>query len=403
MQWSDESIYEALVTPILIDSSQRAKCQILLRDFLTCASAGISELPASVDHGRGGISTAVLLAKSSSFHDLDDVDWKLLTHPGSIVNSAALAAVLECGGDLNQLVPAMVYGYGAAHFFASTFESSHNRKWHATATAGIFGAALAAAKLFNLDRQQSVNAINFAAIAVGGAASAPFAQNGATRFTKAQAAAMGLLAAIEAKAGSPVAPNCFSGPGGLISRFDIRENLPSVQLQQGLTHASLRFYPWSGFMHDALNQLTQILPIDSKSVLNVQINLPENFYALVGSSAKGPWWSIADAISSTLISGDPMRKLDLTAIKPNFEVAVSKWDASFGNIEIETSEKKFSIEFSLPASSGFSPKDKDQVESKWRNLNSAQFFDLERISIELTSVNPNPKILKEVRDLLKLN
>jgi 2-methylcitrate dehydratase PrpD len=81
---------------------------------------------------------------------------------------------------------------------AQTLPPTHSRNWHASATSGIFGAALATANLLELSDEKKAQALHLASSAVGGGANAPRSQNGATRFTRIHAALMGSMSTLEA-------------------------------------------------------------------------------------------------------------------------------------------------------------------------------------------------------------
>ena len=63
-----------------------ARLEILLTDFLVCARAGSSS--ADIE------SIGARLAISSNYHDADDIDWSVMTHPGSIMWAALIDSLM---------------------------------------------------------------------------------------------------------------------------------------------------------------------------------------------------------------------------------------------------------------------------------------------------------------------
>lgn len=371
--WSDEEFFEILLAPPSLNKEVIKKCELLLRDYLFCLYGGFAESKFEISQSNSSILDATQFSKLSSLLDLDDVNWPRLSHPGSIVISSVMGIALNEQIDISQLSAAITCGYGAFHLFATGFDDSNREKWHSTATAGVFGSAMAASTLLELKPTDVIRAIKFAGTAAGGSSNVAHARNGATRFTRAQATSLGLLSTYEAKAGSPGPENLFFGPGGLSSRYSITTEIPNISMNDGLEATSLRYFPWSGFMHQALFNLNQLLPIEFKTIQNVQINLPIQLFELVGRENHGPWWSIKDAVKSTLISGSPMKVCSQDDLdKATFQITVTDWENAFGLITIDTSSTNHTIEFGLPSATKQSVIDKEFLEIKWKELGGSK-------------------------------
>jgi 2-methylcitrate dehydratase PrpD len=115
------------------------------------------------------LHAALMNGMSSHTFDFDDTHLRTVIHPTGPVASALLA-IAEYQG---------VSGVAFLHAFAlgvevecrignAVYPSHYDVGWHITGTAGVFGAAAAAGKLFNLSEQQLVWALGIAATQAAG-------------------------------------------------------------------------------------------------------------------------------------------------------------------------------------------------------------------------------------------
>jgi 2-methylcitrate dehydratase PrpD len=99
--------------------------------------------------------------------EMDDTHQPGSLHPGVTVFSAALALLDEEGpenGGAARFVPAVIAGYEVACRVAVALQPAdhYDRGFHPTATAGAFGAAMAAGLVAGLDEDELVNALGIA-------------------------------------------------------------------------------------------------------------------------------------------------------------------------------------------------------------------------------------------------
>ena len=207
---------DAALASFEIKSTDRERAGLLFADYLHLLLSGKKEIATQLSSDK--LSNVAYFAKASSYSDLDDVNWKQLTHPGSILFSAILPLLLSREVNPQNFLRSIIAGYHGSSLFAQTLQPSHSRNWHASATSGIFGAALATATLLGLSDNKKAQSLHFASAAIGGGASAPRSQNGATRFTRIHAALMGTLSTLEAADSSPAPLYIVDGPGGLSER-----------------------------------------------------------------------------------------------------------------------------------------------------------------------------------------
>ena len=390
--WGDNEFLTALRAPIEMRPEDIERAELLLSDYLHCVVSADGNQRFVTEP----LTLATHLAKAASHGDLDDVNWQLLIHPGSIVNSAIFALFLTRDIKAARIVPAMNAGYSAANLVASIFQAGHSRKWHATATSGIFGATAASAYLLELDAKTTERALKLASASIGGGANASISRNGATRFTRIHATVMGVLATLEAIDGAPAPDEIIDGVGGLAARFDLIDS-ELTKPTNALGEISLRYFPWSGFSQGALVALQGALPISATEIRRVQIHTPAPIFPLVGSEEKGEWWSIAAAVKSTLLCGDPMVKNQGPAA---FSVTTSNSGSSAGLIEISTESENLTIPFSLSQDFGV---DSGLLTKKWSALAGAKSLDLSRIAHRIASPNADAQIRSDLSELLQLN
>jgi hypothetical protein len=363
--WSDKELLSAALQTFDINSKDRDRAILLFSDYLHLLLSGKSKVAAKFKDQH--LSDITFFAKAASNSDLDDVDWKRLTHPGSIIFSALLPLLFDKEVNSQNFLRAIVAGYHGSSLFVQILQPSHSRNWHASATSGIFGATLATSILLDLSAEQKAQALHFASAAIGGAASAPRSQNGATRFTRIHAALMGSIATLEAAESSPAPLYIVDGPGGLSERFGVVDEIPNTNPKDALHQISIRYFPYSGFSHNALEKLEAYLPLDPGSVKSIELQLHEPLFTLIGSSEKGPWWDLAAAISNTIANGDPF---DSRTAALNAEVKIQKSEATTSSAKIKLTDSEISFNFGIQDRIGIEAIDLPRVKRKWLTLYS---------------------------------
>lgn len=101
--------------------------------------------------------------------EIDDTHAPSSSHPGSVVIPAALAVgeVTRCSG--KEFICAVVLGYEAMCRIGRAVGIDHNlRGFHPTGTNGVFGSAVAAAKLLRLDAKQTACSLGIAGSTAAG-------------------------------------------------------------------------------------------------------------------------------------------------------------------------------------------------------------------------------------------
>jgi len=95
--------------------------------------------------------------------DFDETHVGTIIHPVAPVAGAALALAEELGVTGSALLEALTIGIEAACRIGNAVSPGHYaRGWHISATCGVFGAALASARLLGLDHEKTLHALGIA-------------------------------------------------------------------------------------------------------------------------------------------------------------------------------------------------------------------------------------------------
>jgi 2-methylcitrate dehydratase PrpD len=100
--------------------------------------------------------------------EMDDLARTAILHAGPVIIPAALYSALQCGSNYHQLLNAIVRGYEAAIRLGNSLDAYHYQRWHPTSTAGVAGAAVAAAAIYQLNTTQQLTALCNALSVSGG-------------------------------------------------------------------------------------------------------------------------------------------------------------------------------------------------------------------------------------------
>src|SRR5216683_1186798 len=144
--------------------------------------------------------------------------FRMLTHPGTAILPAALVAAETSGASGKEFLTAVAAGYEIMERMAAEFiPTVMSRGFHAGPVFGIFGAAIAAAKLGGLDENQINGAIaqcvNLAAGNLEGA------RSGGRSLREGGAVRNALLAVAMAKHGTPGGETTLEGEAGFYHAY----------------------------------------------------------------------------------------------------------------------------------------------------------------------------------------
>jgi 2-methylcitrate dehydratase PrpD len=159
------------------------------------------------------LSAAFINAISANIFEFDDTHLRTVIHPSAPVVPPVFALAELHGLSGAGVIHAYVLGVEMECRLGNSVSPNHYaRGWHITATCGVFGAAVASAKLLKLGGKQTADTIGIAA-----SQSAGLVENlttGAKNIGVGNAARNGLVAALMAKRGCTAAPRALEGPLG---------------------------------------------------------------------------------------------------------------------------------------------------------------------------------------------
>jgi len=268
-------------------AAQVAKTAIL--DGLACAIAGRDEPVAARvrawARAQGGAEAATLwgtgerapaglaaLANGAAAHalDFDDVNWAMNGHPTVPLLPAALAAAELAGASGAELLRAFVAGFEIEARIGQMLGRPHyERGWHATATAGVFGAAAAAGLLLGLDAGQLRRAFGIACSRAAGTR-ANFGTD-TKPLHAGLAARAGLEAAELARLGVSAREDALEAEMGLADLYGAgRPALPPLGAPFALEHPGLELkpYPSCRFTHRAIDAVLALREKHGESALS---------------------------------------------------------------------------------------------------------------------------------------
>src|SRR5487761_343534 len=224
--------YEAL-PPAVVDRAKGVTLEALASALVAHdmpASRQALALMREEEKGGGGIATvlgsgAKLTKGGAAFVDAETIfaggkwdTFRMLTHPGTAILPAALAAAEAAGASGQAFLTAIAAGYEVLERMAAEFiPTVMSRGFHAGPVFGIFGAAVAAAKLGGLDAEQIHGAIaqcvNLAAGNLEGA------RSGGRSLREGGAVRNALLAVALARHGTPGGETTLEGEAGFYHAY----------------------------------------------------------------------------------------------------------------------------------------------------------------------------------------
>ncbi len=242
---------------------------------------------------RFGAGAAALLNGAFGHSlDFDDTHADSSLHPSAPIIPAALAAAELTDASGADLLAAIVLGFEVCCRIGMALDPTahYARGFHPTATAGTFGAAAAAGRMFGLDTDQIAAAFGVAASQASG--SLQFLENGAwnKRYQVGEAAMKGLMAATLASEGFVGAANALEGKHGFLRGYSDGVVIERATAGLGQVWETLRIgvkpYPACRYTHaavDGILQLKQQHGWTPDEVTAIRVGLHRNGVTLVGA------------------------------------------------------------------------------------------------------------------------
>ncbi|MGJ4959239.1 MmgE/PrpD family protein [Bradyrhizobium sp. HKCCYLRH2015] len=226
--------------------------------------------------------------------DFDDTHADSSLHPSAPVVPAAFAVGEMVGASGREVLTAVVAGYEVCCRLGNALDptSHYARGFHPTATAGTYGAAAAAGKLFGLSEQQLIYAFGVSGSQAAG--SLQFLVNGAwnKRYQVGASAMNGVIAATLAKNDFVGAIESVEGKHGLLVGYTDTPHHEKAVAGLGSTYETMKIgvkpYPSCRYTHaaiDAIIALRREHNLTPDQVKRVEIGLHRNGITLTGDAS----------------------------------------------------------------------------------------------------------------------
>jgi 2-methylcitrate dehydratase PrpD len=226
--------------------------------------------------------------------DFDDTHADSSLHPSAPVVPAAFAVGEMVGASGKDVLTAIVAGYEVCCRLGNALDptSHYARGFHPTATAGTYGAAAAAGKLFGLSRDQLISAFGVSGSQAAG--SLQFLVNGAwnKRYQVGAAAMNGVIAATLARNNFIGASESVEGKHGLLVGYSDDAHPDKAVADLGAVYETMKIgvkpYPSCRYTHaaiDALLAMRREHNLTADQVKHVEIGLHRNGITLTGDAA----------------------------------------------------------------------------------------------------------------------
>src|SRR5205814_9111847 len=226
--------------------------------------------------------------------DFDDTHADSSLHASAPVVPAAFAVGELVGASGRDVLTAIVAGYEVCCRLGNALDptSHYARGFHPTATAGTYGAAAAAAKLFGLSKQQIIAAFGVSGSQAAG--SLQFLVNGAwnKRYQVGAAAMNGLIAATLARNDFVGATEAVAGKHGLLVGYRDTPHPDKAVKGLGNSYETMKIgvkpYPSCRYTHAALDAIIAMRRehnLTPAQVKRVEVGLHRNGITLTGDAA----------------------------------------------------------------------------------------------------------------------
>jgi len=166
--------------------------------------------------GRKATARTAALINASAAHtmEVDDIYRDAIYHPGAPTIAAALAVAQESGASGETFLRGVIAGYEISTRIGAAMGRAHYRYWHNTGTIGSFGAAAAAAAIYNLDAERFAHALATVTTFAAGLQQAFRMDSMSKPLHAGHAAEAGLLAALAAREGVTGSLDVIEGAAG---------------------------------------------------------------------------------------------------------------------------------------------------------------------------------------------
>ncbi len=380
MDWRNQ-FFDSLSGETVQSTELDQRLEVLLTDYLVAARAG--RYLAKTHHMGAN------LAMNSSADDADDIDWSVITHPGSIIWSALLHQLFAFPESATRFKSGAYAAYRTSASIAGFFGGSHRAKWHITTTAGTFAAATASNVLRQATPEQSLASLLHVAANMGGIAVAD-RRTGAAIFNRGAALTLGIIASEAALSGIPHATNIWDGDRGLVALFSLSNDPELATIRDGISTAGLRLLPCNGFVQSAYMAITDCREKLDGELLSMRVGLTQAMLPFLDGSVGGDYWS---AHHSAAKAWNPA---DIKSNLPLIEIVGGDVPLGGAEVEVKTTAGEMKIVVDrAPGSNLFAENEKQwRIEKHQRLIGQAESVQAEKFAQELLAGQCDLAILK---------
>lgn len=299
------------------------KAKHCIVDYLACTYAGYSYESSRIvrdfvfDHYARGECTVIgsgqkcssvgaCMSNATTGHatELDDVSKAATLHVGVVIIPAALSICESLQLSGRDFLTGTIVGYDATVKLgkAANPKSLLSRGFHPTSLCGVFGTALASARLLGLDYQRTASALGIAGSFTSGNLECYSDGSLTKRLQPGIAASSGVTSAMLADKGYSGPKSILEGPRGFFHAYstDCRPEELSGSGPFEIENISLKSHACCGFIQAAVDGIIQICSdhiIEHRLIQEIVVELSETAYNVVGQPADIKWnpQSVADA------------------------------------------------------------------------------------------------------------
>lgn len=352
------------------------RLEILLTDYLVAIRAG--RYLAKTNH------VGANLAMNSAADDADDIDWSVMTHPGSIIWSALLHQLFAFPESAPRFKSGAYAAYRTSASIAGFFGASHRAKWHVTTTAGTFAAATASNVLHQATPEQSLSSLLHVAANMGGIAVAD-RRTGAAIFNRGAAVSLGLLASEAALSGIPHATHVWDGDRGLVALFSLSNDSNLATIHDGISTAGLRLFPCNGFVQSAYMAITDCRVKLGGDLLSMRVGLTQAMLPFLDGSVGGTYWNAQHAAAKA------WNPADIKGNLPLIEIVGGDIPLGGAEVEVKTTAGEMKIVVDRAPGADFSAENEKQwrIEKHQRLISQAESLQAEKFAQQLLANDCN--------------
>lgn len=222
--------------------------------------------------------------------DFDDTHTDSIVHGSAIIAPVVIALGQERDASGEDVIAAFVAGWEvAARIGLAARGTFHERGFHTTSIAGVFGAAVAAARILGLSPGQTAHAIGIAGSQASGINEYLSNSSSAKSIHTGWSAHAGILAAAMAQAGMTGPLSVFEGRDGLLRTHGHHDLVDVVALDAELAtrweteRISIKPYPCCHFAHafvDCVGMLGE-RGVKAANIASIECIVPEIEVALI--------------------------------------------------------------------------------------------------------------------------